>query len=483
MSLSSLRGHVRSHTAGPGGIAMLLGIALPMMISSSAETVMMFADRLFLSTLGREHLSAALSGGLTSFTLMTFALGVLGYVNALVAQYLGAGRKHQCGVATAQGLILGAVAFPLMLMLVPLACWLLGRAGHDPLQHELEVSYLRILSFGMILSLLRAPLAGFFTGIGRTRVVMIASIAAMVVNIPANYVLIFGHFGAPALGIVGAACGTLIGSVVALAIMLSVYFSLPMRQDYGTVAGLSVDIDMLKRLLRFGVPSGVEFFLNLAAFNLFVQLFHSYGKDAAAAITITFNWDLIAFLPMMGFNVGVMSLVGRYLGGKQPDLAKRSVFSGLKVAIIYGVLMSIAFLGFPEFLVGVFTKGERAAAEYANVFPLAVATLRLAAVYTLLDGVLMVFDGALRGGGDTRWTMRASVTIHWLMALGCAYMITVAKVPPIVSWSAFICLIFALTAALGLRFMSGKWMSFDVIGDGGHFDCVENGTVPPDVMA
>jgi MATE family multidrug resistance protein len=447
---------------GPGGIKMLLAIAIPMIVSNAAETIMMFVDRLFLSHLGREHLSAAMAGGLTMFVLMTFFLGIIGYVNALVAQYYGAERRDQCGVSAAQGLILALVSYPLILLAIPLGCMLLKRSGHDALQTELEVTYFTILAFGSIMALLRSGISSFFCGIGRTRMVMVANLFAMVVNVCANYVLIFGHFGVPALGMRGAAYGTLIGSASGLLMLMIPYFQRGVRVEFGTLSGLRLCPPVMWKLLRFGLPSGVEFFLNMAAFNVFVLLFHSYGLNAAAAITITLNWDLVAFLPMLGFNLTVMSLVGRYMGAGRPDLAERATYSGLKVATLYAMSMALLFLLCPHMLVGVFARGAMAA-HAASVLPLAVATLRIAAFYTAADAAAVVFSGALRGAGDTRWTMWFSVVLHWFMAGASYVLIKWVHAPPLVSWCFFTTLVFVLAISLYLRFKSGKWRSIQVV--------------------
>jgi multidrug resistance protein, MATE family len=452
----------RSPFRGPGGINMLLAIALPMIVSNAAETIMMFVDRLFLSNLGRAHLSAAMAGGLTMFMLMTFFMGIIGYVNALVAQYYGADRRDQCGLSAAQGIILAGASYPLLLLAMPLGRMLLASSGHDPLQTELEITYFSILAYGSVMGLVRAALSSFFCGIGRTRMVMVANLFGMVVNICANYILIFGHFGVPALGMRGAAYGTLIGSASGLLMMLIPYFSRPIRVEFGTFSGLRLCLPVLRKLLRFGFPSGVEFFLNMAAFNVFVLLFHSYGINAAAAITITFNWDLVAFLPMLGFNLTVMSLVGRYMGAGRPDLAERATYSGLKVASVYATTMALLFLFFPGALVGVFSRGALAA-HAASVFPLAVAALRIAAFYTAADAAAIVFSGALRGAGDTRWTMWVSVGLHWVMAGASYVLIKRVHAPPLVSWGLFTLLVFILSIALYLRFRGGKWRSIQVL--------------------
>ena len=441
---------------------MLLGIALPMIVSNAAETLMMFVDRMFLSRLGREHLAAAMTGGLTLFVMMTFFLGLIGYVNALVAQYLGAGRKSRCAVAAAQGLILGLASYPLILLVLPLGRVLLSHSDHDPLQHELELVYFSILGWGSVMALLRCALSGFFCGLGRTRVVMVANVLAMLVNVAANYVLIFGRLGFPALGIRGAAYGTLLGSGAGLVLMLAAYLWPSIRREFDTLGGMRLAPDVLRTLFRFGFPSGVEFFLNLAAFNAFVQMFHSYGRDAAAAITITFNWDFVAFFPLMGFSMAVTSLVGRYMGAGRPDMAARSAFSGLKAANLYAGAMSLLFFFCPGPLVSVFARGP-SAHEYEQVIPLAVMTLRLAGLYTLADAALTVFAGALRGAGDTRWTMKVSVVLHWMMAVAGYIMIRVLDAPPVLSWLVFCLMVLVLAFVLGLRFVGGRWRDIQVI--------------------
>lgn len=470
---------VRRQLDGPGGIAVLLSISVPMIISNAAETLMMFVDRMFLSRLGREHLAAAMSGGLTTFMFMTFFLGVIGYVNALSAQYYGAGRKTQCSVASAQGMLLALASYPLVLATLPLGRYLLSLAGHAPLQNELETTYFSILIFGSVMGLLRSALSGFFCGIGRTRMVMVANGVAMVVNIIGNYILIFGHFGSPALGIRGAAYGTLLGSATGLAVLAAAYLAPAVRREFATGSSFALVPAVMRRLLRFGTPGGVEFFLNLAAFNVFVQLFHSYGTDAAAAITITFNWDLLAFLPLLGFNMGITSLVGRHLGAGEPDVAERAAYSGLKAAGIYGLIMGLVFLLFPRQLAGMFAAGAMAE-EYARVLPLAITTLRLAALYTLADAVLVVFDGALRGAGDVKWTMTVSVTLHWLMAASCLVGIRWLKITPVTAWWMFILLVLTLATALALRFLGGKWRTIKVIEP--YPAPLAAGTAPPDTI-
>lgn len=447
---------------GPAGIRELLVLAIPMIISQAADTVMLFVDRLFLSALGKEHLAACMAGGLTSFMIMTLFIGLINYVNPLAAQYLGAGRKEQSGVAGAQAVIVALLSTPIVLALIPVGLWLFSRVGHDPLQTRLESEYFTILALGCVLPLLRTAFSGFFCGIGRMGIVMVGNLAAMLVNVGANYILIFGRWGFPALGIRGAAYGTLLGSAVGLAVLLWYYMSPSIHREFDTRRPLRWSKEVLGRLFRFGLPSGVEFLLNLSAFNLFVLLFHSYGADAAAAITITFNWDLVSFLPLVGVHIAVTSLAGRYMGSGQPDLAARTAYSGIKITSAYAGLMTFLFVFRTHALVSVFTAGG-APGEYDAVIPLAVATLRIAALYLLGDGLILVFSGVLRGAGDTRWTMIVTVILHWCLAGTSWVLIKVVQVPPLLSWGAFIVLIFSIAIALGWRFRGGVWRTIQVV--------------------
>jgi MATE family multidrug resistance protein len=457
-----LRNFLEKHLEGSGGIREMLAIALPMVISTSCETVMTFTDRLFLARLGSEQMSAAMGGGLTSFMMMTFFFGLIGFCTALVAQYLGSGRKYLCAAVITQGLILSVIAYPLILAARPLAIYMFDLLRIPPAQLEPQKVYFNILLHGCILRLLYNSLSCFFSGIGKTRIVMVSAMVSMVVNIVLNYILIFGHFGSPAMGIRGAAYGTIIGAFCGLVILAVSYFSKDLRHEYDVLHSFRFDQDVMKRLLYYGYPAGIELFLNLLAFDLVVLVFHSTGLVTAAAITIVFNWDMVSFLPLLGVNIGVTSLVGRYMGAGSPDTAHRAALSGLKLALVYsfGILLTFALL--PEFLVNLFRPHE-GDGLFAEVFPIAVFMVRLAAAYVMADAVLLVFSGALRGAGDTFWAMRTSVLLHWLMLGILAILLKGWAVSAPTAW-AVMCGIFMLfTLTFYLRYRGGKWRSLKII--------------------
>lgn len=453
---------LKKHLEGPGGIGQMVGIALPMVASSACETAMTFTDRLFLSRLGPEYMSAAMGGGLSVFLMMTFFLGLTGYTTALAAQYLGRRQHRHCALTVTQAVLIALAAYPVILAARPLAHLFFEAMGIPADQLVPQRMYFDILIYGTLIGLLRNCLSCFFSGIGRTRVVMVAALAAMVVNIGANYVLIFGKLGLPALGIRGAALGTIAGSLCALAVLAAVYLRADNRRSFQVAQSIRVDKQVMAKLCRFGYPAGLEFFLNLLAFTIMIFLFQSQGVVTAAAVTIVFNWDMVAFVPLVGINIGITSLVGRFMGAGLPDTAHRATLSGLKLAWMYSACTFIAFAVFPGYLVGIFQPAQTEGV-FAEVYPLAVSMLRLAALYVFADAMFLVFSGALRGAGDTFWAMCISVVFHWLLVVLLWVLLRVLGTSPLPAWLT-LCLVFMMFSfAFYLRYHGGKWRTLRIV--------------------
>jgi len=436
-------------------------IAVPMVLSQASETINLFVDRLFLSRLGKLYISGAMSGGLTTFNVMSLFIGIIGYVNAVVAQNDGAGKKKNCARATAQSIRLAFLGWPLLILTIPLVRLFFISLEHVPELVEMEMTYFRILIFGSIFGLIRYALAGFFIGLGRTRVVMLANFAGMLVNVPANWILIFGRFGIPAMGITGAAIGTLLGSVTIMSILLGVYLSPSYRREFGTAEELGFDRHLSRVLLKFGTPAGIENFLNVAAFNFFVQLMYSYGPDTAAAVTITFNYDLVAFIPMLGLGFAATTLSGRYVGAGDIPAAEHATRLTMAVTWSFASMLVLLFVFGARPLVNVFASGLENGG--ADVAPMAVIMLRLAAVYTLADATQLILAGALRGAGDTQFVMRISIALHWIFTGTAWYAIKIIRIPPISMWIIFIVFVLTLGFAMFLRYRFGRWREMSLI--------------------
>jgi MATE family multidrug resistance protein len=328
-----------------------------------------------------------------------------------------------------------------------------------------QKAYYNIVIYGVVIGILRNVLSCYFSGIGKTRIVMIASLSAMIVNVVLDYILIFGKLGFPAMGIQGAAIATIIGGFCGLVIMTVVYFGKHNRDGFHVPDSFRFDWNVMRKLLHFGYPAGLELFLNFLAFTSMIFIFHSHGMVSATASTIMFNWDLVSFIPLLGIEIAVTSLVGRYMGAGRPETAHHAAMSGIKTGIFYSLVILILFLLVPEYLVKIFhPKNESALFE--QVVPVATAMIRIAALYVLAEAVMVAIVGALRGAGDTHYTMMISVAAHWSFVPIVYFMLKVWNMSPVAAWLGLVIMFLLFCGVLILRYRSGKWQTIRVVGTG-----------------
>ncbi len=438
----------------------LIVIAIPMVISQGAFAVMIFTDRYFMSLISPTHMAAALGGGVASFFSLSLFIGVLSYANALVAQYYGAGQWSKCTRVVTQCLILILLSVPLLLLINFGVGHLFTAMEHEANQARLEKSYYQVLMWGALITLSKTAIASYFSGIGRTRTVMIADTLGVLVNIPLSYALIFGKFGAPAMGIVGAALGTLISTVFSLLLFGYFYFEPKHRAQFAVMKSFVTDREIVQRQLKLGLPSGLELFLNVAAFNLFLLMFQSYGVVQGASAAIVFNWDILSFVPMTGLNIGVISLTGRFVGAGIMDRVDKIINAAFLLGLTYSSILAVIFVLCRQPLVELLiTPGV----DYAEIRTLATFMMMGLASYVMADAVILVVGGVLRGAGDTRWLMRASVLLHWLMLSAQFLAIKVLDFGPRTSWGIFVATIIAIAFVYTLRLYGNRWRSPDVL--------------------
>lgn len=432
----------------------LLRLSLPMVVSQGSFAVMVFTDRWFMAQIDATHIAAAMGGGVASFFCISLFMGVITYANPLVAQYYGAGNPAKCPRVVTQGVLIATACSPILLLLALYGSEAFRYFDHDPAQVPLEQIYFRVLISVSFFSLVKACLASYFAGIGRTRVIMVADVLSVILNIPLSWALIFGKFGLPALGIAGAALGTVIASIFGLTLFLTFYLSRSNRQQFKVSGSFQFDRGIMRRYLRLGIPSGLESFMNMATFNLFLLLFQSYGVIQGAAMAIVFNWDMLSFIPMIGLNISVMSLIGKFVGKGDMARANQVISSAFILALGYGGALAIIFLWFRMELVDVFrTPGE----DFAVIRELAASMMLGLCTYMLADATIQVAGGTLRGAGDTRWVMVTSISVHWVMLIIQYYVIVVWQLEPMVSWWVFVAMLLTLATAYLWRVLGGRW--------------------------
>lgn len=432
----------------------LARIALPMVVSQGTFAVMIFTDRYFMSQIDSVHMAAALGGGVAAFFSFCFFTGLLSYANALTAQYLGAGELAKCSKVVTQGIVITIMCSPFLVIITYFVSGIFENVGHDPIQVELEKTYYVILMLGVIITLTKTCLSSYFAGIGRTRVVMICDVCGLLFNVPLCYVMVFGKIGLPALGIVGAGVSTIIASLFACILFIVFYLRKEHRDKFSVMSSFQIDWGVLRRFWRLGFPSGLELFLNVAAFNLFLLMFQGYGIVEGASAAIVFNWDLLSFVPMIGLNIGVISLIGRFVGANDMARTDEVMSAGFFLGIVYSAILAVLYITFRFPLVEVFSPPE---GDFSEIRDLSAFMMIGLSSYVIADAMIIITGGVLRGAGDTRWLMYASVGLHWAMLIAQYYVILVWEFGPRVSWLTFCAMIFAIAIVYIWRLQNGVW--------------------------
>jgi MATE family multidrug resistance protein len=198
----------------------------------------------------------------------------------------------------------------------------------------------------------------------------------------------------------------------------------------------------------------------VAAFNLFLLMFQSYGVTEGAAAAIVFNWDILSFVPMIGLNVGVISLIGRFVGARDMTRANEVMTAAFAVALAYSAVLATIYITLRYPLVEVFAPPS---GDFTAIRQLSAFMMIGLSSYVMADAVILVSGGVLRGAGDTRWLMVASVSLHWAMLVAQFFIIRVFGFSPKVSWLAFVAMILAIALVYALRLRGGRWRDPEVL--------------------
>jgi MATE family multidrug resistance protein len=448
---------------GPGGGREVLAVAYPLILSHMVFTVQVFLDRLFLTWYGPEAVAGAVTGLFTTWSLIALFQGTAGYLTTFVAQYHGARRPRRVGPAVWQGVYFSVAAGLLVAALSPLAASAFALAGHPADVLAAEVTYSTILMRGALPTILMATLSTFFSGRGETRVVLAVNVGATALDSVLNYAWIFGRWGFPEMGVAGAALSTVFGQVVGVCVYAALMLRRRHRDEHATVAGFRFERALFVRLLRYGLPTGLQVATEVLAFGLFMLIVGRLGTAPLAASSIAFSLNMIVFLPMLGLGVGVSSLVGRYLGADDPASARRATWSAFWMSLGYFAACGAAYVLLPRVLLAPFAAGADPVA-FAEVERLTVVLLLFVALYSIFDMMNVVFAAALKGAGDTRYPLAATLVLGVLVMLGPAWvMVEHYHAHVFVAWTAPTVYVAVLGVLMLRRFRTGRWQTMRVI--------------------
>lgn len=455
---------IRARWNAPQGYRDILRVGLPLIAGMISSTLMQFTDRLFLSHYSVTSIAAAMPSSIAAYVLQVPLFGLCGYVSVIIAHYIGAGRNKDVGCALWQGVwlaFLGTILLAFACLLAePLFTW----SAHPPAVMAEEIIYFRILILGSSFLLFSSVVSGFFIGRGHTRPVLFANLAAAVLNIPLDYAFIFGVWGAPELGIAGAGFATVFGWAFCTIVLGIGVFTKKNDEIFHVFRAWRLNLDVFLRLLRYGVPSGVNFFMEAVGFAWFVMEVGRLGEVALAASNIAFSMNSLVFMPMLGLNNAIATLVGQAMGRKRPDEAEVVTRNTLHLSLMYMLPLCAFIVIFAGPLMDFFRPADPNV-DYAPIRATGIILIYYIALYSLVDSGNIVYLGALKGAGDTFSVMLIlGGTGLFVLVLPIATLkfLGMAHLHPM--WIVLTAYIMSMAVCAWLRFKHGRWHELNIIG-------------------
>ncbi|HPI39853.1 MAG TPA: MATE family efflux transporter [Pseudobdellovibrionaceae bacterium] len=443
---------------------IILQLAWPLIIANSFWNLQLTIDRIYLGMLSTEALGAAMAVMGVFWVPMALLQQTSGYITTFVAQYFGANEKEKIGEATWQAIFVAIFGGILFLFLQFLTPWFFDLVGHAVNIQRLEIEYFNSVAYTALPTALVAIVSGFYTGLGQTRRVIGINFVGLILNVFLDYVMIFGKFGFPALGIAGAGYATAIATYGAAAYGLFLLFQSEHELKYKIYSSMRVNWILLKQFLKFGIPSGLQWALEGLAFTVFLILMGrmANGEAALASSSIAVTVMMLSVLPSMGVAQAVMTLVGQNLGEKNPAKAELMTWSGVQVSLMYMSVVAFTFFVFPEFYLSWFTNVENPKL-WTEVSAIVPQLLKIVALFTIFDSAYLNISFALKGAGDTRFVSIVALIIPWPLMVLPTYL--TKDWDNAVIWAWWFAALYSLTVVsiLLLRFRQGRWKSMSVI--------------------
>ena len=399
-------------------------LSVPVILGMLGHTFVQLADNIMVGQLGTAELAAVSLGNSFVFIAMSLGIGFSTAITPLVAEADGAGNKENAKSALKHGLVLctvlGLTLFGLILLAKPLMY-----AMKQPIEVvELALPYLDLVAFSLVPLIIFQAFKQFSEGLSQTKYPMYATIVANIINILLNYLLIFGNFGFPEMGIVGAAIGTLVSRFF---MVFYLWFILKTKEKFKYyVTGFNfakIEKTVMKKIVELGFPSSLQMFFEVGIFTSAVWLSGVLGKNAQAANQIALNLSSMTFMFGMGLGIAAMIRVGNQKGltnFKELRRIAQSIFLlTFLLEIIFAALFLIGRHWFPSLYLDIDDMTNFA--DNTEVLVIAAELLLVAAFFQISDGIQVVVLGALRGLQDVKIPTVITFISYWLIGFPVSY--------------------------------------------------------------
>ncbi len=394
-----------------------LRLGVPVVLVQLSQTSMTFVDTLMVGRLGNRELASVSLGNSVFFPVTVTLLGFLLATGPMVSQAFGAGRPKAIGRSLRQGLWMATVLAIPCFLVVRGAPDVLLLIGQDPRTVELSAGYLNAVSWGSLPLLWFGALRAFVEAVSRPRVVTVSAAGGVALNVVANYVLMFGKAGFPALGVRGCGWATTIVYWAMFAALLLYTRSEKDFQGYRLFSRLGTpDPEYFKELLRLGWPISVSLGVEVWFFSASALLMGLLGVVALSAHEIAIRCASFAFMVPLGLAIAASVRVGQAAGRGDLEGARRAGLAGLMLGGAVMGLSAIVFLTAPRWIISLFRDVQHP--DNQQVVELAVTLLAVAALFQISDGIQVAAMGALRGLKDTRGPMLIAFLSYWVIGIG-----------------------------------------------------------------
>jgi putative MATE family efflux protein len=434
----------------------IISLAGPAILGNLTYTAVSLIDMIFVGTLGPAAVAAVGLGGLFLWMAYSAMSSVSVGTTALVARFKGAGKEEKKNLVIAQSLVLVSLLSIIITLLgVLFSEKIIGLMGAEKEVVSLGGTYLRTLFLPSFFVFLAFVSESGLRGAGDTRTPMKIDLFINLVNVALDYLLIFGKFGFPSLGVLGAAVASAsaftIGGLLHMAVLLSGRY--PVKLEIGLMRPES---SMIRRILRIGVPASLERIVMSGSFTIYTGIIVAFGTLPLAATQIGIRVEAFSFMPGIGFSVAAAALVGHSLGAENRD---KAYSIGWRTARLAGLLMGGAGLimfVFAPWIVRIFTTDP-------EVIGLGIIYLRIVGILQPFQALLFVLAGGLDGAGDTRWVLYTTFFGLWFIRLPLAYFTGVTLGYGVMAaWLAMVADVIVRSIIMSKRYVSRAWMDVRV---------------------
>ncbi|RCL65898.1 MAG: MATE family efflux transporter [Cryomorphaceae bacterium] len=426
-----------------------------------------FADNIMVGQLGAAELAAVSLGNSFFFIAMSLGIGFASAITPLVAEADSA--KNNLGVKNAlkHGLILCSILSVLLYLLMLLAIPVIHYMKQPLEVVELAIPYLYIISISIIPLVVFEALKRFSDGLSNTKYPMYATIAANIINIIINYLLIFGSFGFPKLGIVGAGIGTLVSRIIMIFFLSLIFMKKEKFKPYVlNIKFRIVDSLIFKKIINIGFPSALQMLFEVGIFTAAIWMSGVLGKNFQAANQIAFNLSAMTFMVGVGLSVAAMIRVGNQKGLSDFIELRRIAFSVFMLTVLIEMFFAVMFLVFRDWLPTIYLDTENLSKTLENTEVILIASklLLIVALFQIFDGLQVVILGALRGMQDVKIPTIITFVSYWLIGFPISFYLGIYT--PLKSTGIWIGLLISLVCASIMLYLRFNYLTKKLIING-----------------